>query len=65
MNVQSLMGVMLMVGISVSNSVLLIEFANRERDAGKGRRDAVVSGLPLRQHLTFNPVCQVGIWRRD
>src|SRR5262249_17882797 len=29
LNVQSCMGVLMMVGISVSNSVLLVEFANR------------------------------------
>jgi multidrug efflux pump subunit AcrB len=31
LNIQSFMGVLMMVGISVSNSVLLIEFANRLR----------------------------------
>jgi multidrug efflux pump subunit AcrB len=41
LNVQSLMGVMLMIGISVSNSVLLVEFANRQRDAGVARREAI------------------------
>jgi multidrug efflux pump subunit AcrB len=41
LNIQSLMGVMLMIGISVSNSVLLVEFANRQRDAGVGRREAI------------------------
>jgi hydrophobic/amphiphilic exporter-1 (mainly G- bacteria), HAE1 family len=33
--------VMLMIGISVSNSVLLVEFANRQRDAGVARREAI------------------------
>jgi multidrug efflux pump subunit AcrB len=41
-NIQSCMGVMLLVGISVSNSVLMVEFANRQRDQGMGRRDAIV-----------------------
>jgi len=31
LNVQSLMGVVFMVGIAVSNSILLVEFANRLR----------------------------------
>ena len=35
LNVQSLMGVLLMIGISVSNSVLLVEFANHLRSTGK------------------------------
>ena len=34
LNIQSAMGVLMMVGISVSNSVLVVEFANREREAG-------------------------------
>src|SRR4029077_1169469 len=34
LNIQSCMGVLMMVGISVSNSVLLVEFANRQRETG-------------------------------
>jgi multidrug efflux pump subunit AcrB len=36
LNIQSCMGVLMMVGISVSNSVLLIEFANRLRAGERG-----------------------------
>jgi hydrophobic/amphiphilic exporter-1 (mainly G- bacteria), HAE1 family len=36
LNVQSCMGVLMMVGISVSNSVLLVEFANRLRAGEEG-----------------------------
>ncbi|HYV36376.1 MAG TPA: efflux RND transporter permease subunit [Gemmataceae bacterium] len=42
LNIQSLMGVMLMIGISVSNSVLLVEFANRLREGGLSTFDAIV-----------------------
>ena len=35
LNIQSCMGVLMMIGISVSNSVLLIEFANRERSKAR------------------------------
>src|SRR5262249_11861147 len=43
LNVQSGMGVLLMIGISVSNSVLLVEFANRKREEeGLGAFEAVV-----------------------
>jgi multidrug efflux pump subunit AcrB len=48
LNVQSCMGVLMMVGISVSNSVLLVEFANRQREAGMGTRAAVVSAACVR-----------------
>ncbi|MBI2808568.1 MAG: efflux RND transporter permease subunit [Planctomycetes bacterium] len=42
LNIQSSMGVLLMVGISVSNSVLLVDFANRLREEGMRTFDAVV-----------------------
>jgi multidrug efflux pump subunit AcrB len=48
LNVQSCMGVLMMVGISVSNSVLLVEFANRQREQGMSVRDAVLSAASVR-----------------
>ena len=47
-NVQSGMGVLMMIGISVSNSVLLVEFANRQLEAGLGVFEAVVSAARIR-----------------
>jgi multidrug efflux pump subunit AcrB len=48
LNIQSMMGVLMMVGISVSNSVLLVEFANRQRAAGLETFAAVVSAARVR-----------------
>jgi multidrug efflux pump subunit AcrB len=48
LNIQSLMGVLLMVGISVSNSVLLVEFANHLRSEGKSPFDAIVEAARTR-----------------
>lgn len=48
LNIQSLMGVLMMIGISVSNSVLVVEFANRQRAAGLGVREAAVSAARTR-----------------
>jgi multidrug efflux pump subunit AcrB len=48
LNIQSLMGVLLMVGISVSNSVLVVEFANRLRDEGKSPFEAIVGAARTR-----------------
>jgi multidrug efflux pump subunit AcrB len=48
LNVQSCMGVLMMVGISVSNSVLMVEFANRQRAGGMGTRDSVISAARIR-----------------
>jgi len=41
LNVMSLMGVVMMVGIVVSNSILIVEFTRRLRDEGKPLREAV------------------------
>src|SRR5262249_28204843 len=48
LNIQSMMGVLLMIGISVSNSVLLVEFANPPRGQGKSAFDAVVEAARTR-----------------
>lgn len=48
LNIQSCMGVLMMVGISVSNSVLMVEFANRQREEGMGVRDAILSASCVR-----------------
>ena len=41
LNVQSLMGVIFLVGIAVNNGVLLVEFANRRRLDGLGALEAI------------------------
>src|SRR5437868_15017793 len=48
LNIQSCMGVLMMVGISVSNSVLLVEFANRQRAAGLETLPAIISAARVR-----------------
>ena len=48
MNIQSCMGVLMMIGISVSNSVLLVEFANRLRATGLATREAIVKAAVTR-----------------
>ncbi len=63
LNVQSLMGVLLMVGISVSNSVLVVEFANRLRDEGKSVFEAIIesSRTRLRPILMTTVATVVGL----
>ena len=41
LNIMSLMGVVMMVGIVVSNSILIVEFTRRLRDEGRPLREAV------------------------
>ena len=48
LNVMSLMGVVMMVGIVVSNSILIVEFTNRLRAEGRSLRDAVVFACRVR-----------------
>ncbi len=48
LNVMSLMGVVMMVGIVVSNSILIVEFTNRLRTHGKSVREAVALACKVR-----------------
>jgi multidrug efflux pump subunit AcrB len=48
LNVQSLMGVLMMVGMVVSNSILIVEFTHRLQDDGMPVADAVVNGCRIR-----------------
>jgi HAE1 family hydrophobic/amphiphilic exporter-1 len=48
LNVQSLMGVLMMVGMAVSNSILIVEFTHRLQDEGLSVVDAVVSSCRIR-----------------
>jgi hydrophobic/amphiphilic exporter-1 (mainly G- bacteria), HAE1 family len=47
-NVQSLMGVVMMVGMVVSNSILIVEFTHRLQDDGMPLVDAVVNSCRIR-----------------
>ncbi|HLH54633.1 MAG TPA: efflux RND transporter permease subunit [Verrucomicrobiae bacterium] len=48
LNVMSLMGVVMMVGIVVSNSILIVEFTNRLREEGRPLREAVSMACRVR-----------------
>jgi len=48
LNVQSLMGVIMMSGIVVSNSILIVEFAHRQCENGMLAREAVISSCRIR-----------------
>ena len=47
-NVESMMGVIVMIGIVVSNAILLIDFANERRLAGHPLREAAVEAARIR-----------------
>ena len=48
LNIQSLMGTLMMIGVVVNNSILLVEFANRRRHEGMSARDAMLSAAQVR-----------------
>ncbi|HXY40235.1 MAG TPA: efflux RND transporter permease subunit, partial [Vicinamibacteria bacterium] len=48
LNVMSLMGVVMLVGIATSNSILIVEFTHRLIDDGMPLREAVAHGVRVR-----------------
>lgn len=48
LNIQSLMGVVMLTGIVVSNSILIVDFANRLRAEGRHAREAAVHSCRIR-----------------
>ncbi len=48
LNIQSVLGVIFMVGIAVSNSILLVEFTNRLLEQGQSLRSAVMAAGVIR-----------------
>jgi multidrug efflux pump subunit AcrB len=52
LNVQSEMGVIFLVGIVVSNGVLLVDFANKQRQLGASVHEAITTAAAIR----FRPI---------
>lgn len=48
LNVMSLMGVLMLVGISASNSILIVEFTHRLEQQGKDIEEAVITSCRVR-----------------
>jgi len=48
LNIQSLMGIVMLTGMVVSNSILIVDFANRLRIEGRGVREAVAHSCRIR-----------------
>jgi multidrug efflux pump subunit AcrB len=48
LNIQSLMGIIMLTGMVVSNSILIVDFANRLRQEGESVRDAVSHSCRIR-----------------
>jgi hydrophobic/amphiphilic exporter-1 (mainly G- bacteria), HAE1 family len=48
LNVMSLMGVLMLVGMATSNSILIVEFAHRQEQQGQRVQDAIISACRVR-----------------
>jgi HAE1 family hydrophobic/amphiphilic exporter-1 len=48
LNVYSLLGMILLMGIAKKNSILLVDFTNQLREQGAERHDAILEACPLR-----------------
>jgi HAE1 family hydrophobic/amphiphilic exporter-1 len=48
LNIYSMIGILLLMGIVKKNSILLVDFTNHRRTAGLGVRDALLEACPLR-----------------
>ena len=48
LNIQSLMGTLMMIGVVVNNSILLVDFANQLRDRGLSPKEAALSAARVR-----------------
>ena len=51
LNVQSQMGVIFLVGIAVNNGVLLVDFANKQRQLGSSVYEAITTAAAIRFRL--------------
>lgn len=48
LNVMSLMGLVMLAGIAMSNSILIVEFAHRLKTEGRGVREAIIESCRVR-----------------
>ena len=57
LNVPSLMGTIMTIGVATANSILLVVFANDERTAGKDQREAAINA----GHTRLRPVIMTAL----
>ena len=48
LNIMSMIGMILLLGVVKKNSILMVDFTNQLRDQGKGRNEALLQACPLR-----------------
>ncbi|MCE9600770.1 MAG: efflux RND transporter permease subunit, partial [Gemmatimonadetes bacterium] len=48
LNIMSMIGIIMLMGLVTKNAILLVDFANQSREAGKSREDALIDAGELR-----------------
>jgi HAE1 family hydrophobic/amphiphilic exporter-1 len=48
LNVYTMIGIVMLMGLVTKNGILLVDFANQQREAGMGRRDALLAAARTR-----------------
>lgn len=48
LNIYSQIGIIMLIGIAAKNGVLIVEFVNQMRDAGRGFHEAIIEGAAIR-----------------
>ncbi len=57
LNIYSQIGLIMLVGLAAKNGILIVEFANQLRDAGKAFEEALLEAA----HVRFRPILMTGI----
>ncbi|MCU7810757.1 MAG: efflux RND transporter permease subunit, partial [Candidatus Thiodiazotropha sp. (ex Notomyrtea botanica)] len=57
LNIYSQIGLIMLVGLAAKNGILIVEFANQLRDAGKEFSEALLEAA----HVRFRPILMTGI----
>ncbi len=57
LNIYSEIGLIMLVGLAAKNGILIVEFANQLRDAGKAFRDALIEAAEIR----LRPIVMTGL----
>jgi multidrug efflux pump len=57
LNIFSQIGIIMLVGLVTKNGILIVEFANQRRDAGRGRLEAVIEAATER----FRPILMTSL----
>lgn len=60
-DVMTMIGFLMLMGLVVKNGILLVEFINQQRDRGLSRREAIMTAGPIRlRPIIMTSACMIG-----